>query len=150
MSGVLSPGHGIDLTVGHATLTRDALGQPLAQLTLWLPEGVGSDGWEWAPVMYILGNLIDTAAEVLFDYRADTGEISREGSFPLPSWEQDDTLHAPADYPDDEVFTALVDIIRPDWQIEPVEEATLDLLRAETPPHQPFDEEFEHMLRWKR
>ena len=87
-----SPGHGIDLMVGHAALTRDALGQPLARLTLWLPEGGGSDGWEWAPVMYVLGNLVDTAVEVLFDYRADTGEISREGSFPLPSQEHDNIL----------------------------------------------------------
>jgi hypothetical protein len=139
-----APGNGIDCTVGYATLTRDAL----ACLTLWLPEGYMSEGYAWFARMYILDNLVDASVEVLFDFREDTGQISREGSFSLPSRKEDDPLYDPEEYGDDEVFAALVNVIRPEWQIDPVEDKTLAQIQIETAAHEPFGEQFANMRRW--
>ena len=144
------PADGDDCAVGYATLTRDALGQPLARLILWTPEGTGSDGYFWAGDTYLLGNLIDATVEIVLDWRLETGEIEREESFPLAARETNEILYAPAEYDDDEVFAALADAIRPRWQVEPVEDATLEQLRTGTLAHDPFEKRFAHMHRWHR
>jgi hypothetical protein len=96
------PADGGDCAVGYATLARDALGQPLARLILWTPEGTGSDGYFWAGDTYLLGNLIDATVEIVLDWRLETGEIGREESFPLAARETDEILYVPAEYDDDE------------------------------------------------
>jgi|SRR5215469_1876380 len=138
-------------TIGHASLARDALGQSLACFVLWLPEGFMSNDYEWARSMYVLANLIDSRVDVLFDLRSDTGEISRAGSFPLPQAAegQDSPLSWPEEFSDGEVFVALIDAIQSTWQVEPVEEATLALLREQTRPSREFEDGVARMHRWQ-
>jgi hypothetical protein len=103
-------------TVGHASLTRDALGQSLARFVLWLPDGyMSNNSWRDSNSMHVLAYLIDSRVDVLFDLRSDTGEISREGSFPLPQEPQgqDDPLRSPEEYSEREIFAALMEAIRP-------------------------------------
>jgi hypothetical protein len=107
-----------------------------------------SEDYAWFSRMYILDNLVDASAEVLFDFREDTGQISREGSFSLPPRKEDDPLYDPGEHDDDDVFAALVNAIRPEWQIDPVEDETLDRIRIETVAHEQFDEQFANMRRW--
>lgn len=141
-------------TVGHASLTRDALGQSLACFVLWLPEGyMSNDSWWDNSFMYVLANLVDSRVDVLFDFRMDFGEISRQGSFPLRQEVQGgyDPLRGPEDFSDKEVFAALMEAIRPTWQVEPVEEATLALLREQAGPRprREFDEVVATIDRWE-
>ena len=118
-------------TIGHASLAHDALGQSLVSFVEWLPEGFMSNESTWKSFMYVFVNLVDSRIEVFFDMREDTGEITREATFPLPQDVSDDHLLLPGEYSDSEVFAALIDVIRPTWQIEPVEDSTIALLKGE-------------------
>ena len=120
------------LTIGHASLARDALGQSLASFVEWLPEGFMSNESTWTRFMHVFVNLVDSKIEVFFDMREDAGEITREATFPLPEDVSDDhPLLLPEEYSNSEVFAALIDAMRPTWQVEPVEDSTIALLKGE-------------------
>jgi hypothetical protein len=63
---------------------------------------MSNDSWWNDTSMYVLASLIDSRVDVLFDLRSDTGEIVREGSFPLPpaAEGQDDPLSWPEEFSD--------------------------------------------------
>ena|ERR1022692_1936122 len=76
--------------------------------------------------------------------------LTSKSPFALAARETSEILYAPSEYDDGEVFGALADAIRPTWQVEPVEDATLEQLRTGTLAHDPFEKRFAHMHRWHR
>jgi hypothetical protein len=103
--------------------------------------------------LYMCSRTWSIQVDALFDFRIDYGEISRQGSFPLRQEVHGgyDPLRGPGDFSDREVFAAVMEAIRPTWQVEPVEEATLALLREQPGPRprREFNEVVAAIDRWE-
>ncbi len=130
--------------VGTATISRDPIGQATATFELWMPEGYGHDGYDWARIFHLRSNLLDERVELVV---AVDGQLSVEGSAPIP----DDEYHPLRDTQsteDEEMFEALCELIGNDWQVQPVDDEVL-AARVDGPDGKRLAKDVQNLPRWQ-
>lgn len=101
-----------------ATLTTDPLGQVVAVISAYLPEGFGSSLYEWQETAYLRADFVRANVDLV---RSVEGERSIEGEWELDVHDdgvRDHLLRYGGDAPDDAAFAILASCA-PDLEIAP-------------------------------